>query len=101
MKNTYYVSYNESHIHNYKGTQKRRTQTRVKSVPISGHMSSWSRGNFVTRFGSKTHGIKFIYIKPIPKGTGRDGRIKKMRVTKIISIPDTATNVRVSRIKPK
>ncbi len=101
MKSTYYVSYKESHVHNYKGIQKKRTQTRVKQIPISGHLSTWSRGNFVTRFGSKIHGIKFIYINPIPQGTGRDRRIKKMRITKIISIPETATNVKVSRTKPK
>lgn len=101
MKTIYYISYKESHMHNYNGTQKKRTQLRVKRLLLSGKITSWKRGNFVTRFGSKTHGIQIIYINPIPFGTGKDRRIKKMRLTKIISIPPTATNVKVSRIKPK
>lgn len=97
----YYIVYKETHVHNYRGVKKRRTQTRVKRVPVSGHLESWTRGNYVTRFGSRTHGIKFVYINPIPQGTGRGGRIKKMRITKIVSIPEDASHVRVSRRKPK
>lgn len=97
----YYIVYRETHLHNYRGKVKPRTQTRAKKVAISGKLRSWSRGSFVTRFGSRVHGIKFTYINPIPKGTGRGRRIKKMRITKVVEIPSNASNVRVTRRKPK
>jgi hypothetical protein len=97
----YYIVYRETHVHNYRGKRKLRTQNRVKRVAIPGRLQSWSRGAFVTRFGSRVHGIKFTYINPIPKGTGRNGRIRKMRITKVIEVPANALNVRVTRRRPK
>jgi len=98
---TYYIVYKERHLHNYRGKKKYRTQTRVKRVPISGKLRSWSRGRFVTRFGSMVYGIKFTYVNPIPGGAGRGRRIKKMIVTKVVQIPSDAFNVGVTRKKPK
>lgn len=98
---SYYISYKETHMHNYKGKKKERTQLRIKKISLSGDLKSWSRGTFATRFGSRVHGIKIIYIRPIPKGTGRDGRIKKMRTQKIIQIPSDATNLKISSKRPR
>jgi len=98
---TYYIIYKETHIHDYKGKKKRRTQTRVKKVYIPGKLVKWAKGTFVTRFGTKVYGIRFVYINPIKGGAGRDYRIKKMRITKIVSIPRDARSVKVRTKAPK
>lgn len=94
---TYNIRYRESHMHTHKGKSTKRTQRRTKRVSLPGKLQSWSRGTFATRFGTRVHGVKLTYIKPIPKGTGRDGNIKKMRITKVVHIPERAVGVSVSK----
>jgi len=98
---TYYIIYKETHIHDYKGKKKRRTQTRVKRVYIPGKLKKWARGTFVTRFGTRVHGIKFVYINPIKGGAGRGHRIKQMRIEKIVPIPKNARSVKVRTKAPR
>jgi hypothetical protein len=97
----YYILYREIHVHRYKGKARPRTQTRVKKVAISGNLKSYSRGTFLTRFGKRVHRIKFSYINPIPEGTGQNRRVKKMKVDKIVEIPSGASNIRITRKKPR
>lgn len=98
---TYYIIYNETHVHDYKGKKKTRTQKRVKRIYISGKLKSWSRGIFVSRFGTRIHGVKFTYINFIPKGAGKSHKIKYMRITKIIPIPSNARSVKIRTSAPK
>lgn len=80
---------------------KKQLRTKVKRVYISGKLKSWARGTFPSRFGSRIHGIKFTYVNPIKGGAGRLHRIKSMRITKLVDIPENARDVRVSSRAPK
>ena len=95
---TLYVVYEETHVHNYRGHKKKRTQTRVKRVYVSGTNIKVSRvGTYWNRRGRKVHGIKITYTNPIKGGAGRGHKIKKVKVTKIVPLPKGARKVRVKR----
>lgn len=86
---TYYIQYNIG------------ARRHIKRVYISGKLRSSHIGVFSKRSGKRVHGVEFIYINPIAKGAGRGGRIKKMQITKIVAIPKAATDVKITRKKPK
>jgi len=95
---TLYVVYEETHIHNYRGHRKPRTQTRVKRVYVSGRNIKVSKvGTYKNRRGRRVHGIKITYKNPIKGGAGRGHKIKEMTVTKIVPLPKSARKVRVKR----
>ena len=75
----------------YKLNEKKK----IRRVHISGKVKKWSRGVFVTRFGARVHGVKISYVNATNAGKGH--RIKTMRVSKIVPIPDSASDVKVSR----
>jgi len=70
-------------------------QKRTKNVKITGVIiEEPKRGTFTNRFGRQVDGLKIIYRRNIPKGAGRDGRIKSMKLEKIVAIPKNAYDVK-------
>ena len=67
-----------------------------KTVKISGKIQGeCTKGTFVNRFGRQIYGIKVTYLKINKKGAGKDGRIKRMKITKIVPIPKKAYAIKV------
>lgn len=103
----YYIIYEQSWIHNYRGHRKKRTQTRVKRVYISGTLLSWKKGTFRKRSGRKVYGIQFKYKTTVKGFVAHRGRTryrqprKEIVVTKVVELPKDARNVRVSTRAPK
>lgn len=70
-------------------------QTKTKNVKISGVIiEEPKKGTFTNRFGRQIHGIKIVYRKKLSRGAGRDGRIKSMKLEKIVPIPKNAYNIK-------
>lgn len=82
---TYKISYE---------TSKRKIS---RTISISGKLKSWSYGRHPTRFGVMRNGIKLTYVHVISGGTGRDGRIKRMAIEKVIPVPQDACNIKVRK----
>ncbi len=69
---------------------------RKKTVEVHGKILEKPKlGTFTSRFGTKIHGVKIVYLKKIEGGAGLGGRIKQMRVEKLVQLPGNATNVRI------
>jgi hypothetical protein len=99
---TIYIVYKETHLHNYRGKRRKRTQTRVKRVYVSGKLLKVSRpGVYKTKTGKRVYGIKITYLNPIPGGAGRGHAIKKAKVTKIVRLPRRAKQVKVFKSPEK
>ena len=104
---TYYIVYKQSWIHNYRGHKKKRTQTRVKRVYISGKLVKWRKGTFRKRTGRKVYGIAFTYTTNVKSYIAHRGRTrykqprKKVTVTKIVELPKNARNVKVTKHPPR
>ena len=95
---TLYLVYEETHMHNYRGHRKKRTQKRVKKIYVSGKNVKVSKpGTYKNRKGRNVYGVKVTYVNPIPKGAGRGHRVKRMKVTKIVPLPRSAKKVKVRR----
>ena len=73
-------------------------QRRTKRVAISGKIISKPKlGEHTSRFGTRIHGLKVAYINKIEGGAGRGGRIKKMKVEKLIPIPRGEFSIKISK----
>jgi len=93
---TIYLVYRQSYMHNYRGHRKKRTQTRVKRVYVSGTSVKVSKpGIYVNRRGRRVYGVKITYVNPIRGGAGRGHRIKRAAVTKIVPLPRSVRKVTV------
>ena len=105
---TLYAVYEETHMHNYRGHRKKRTQTRVKRFYVSGELVEVKGpGVFTNRFGRRVYGLKVVYENPVRATVAhRRGRRVKIprrmvRVTKIVPLPRSAKNVRVTSRAPR
>jgi len=74
---TVYVVYEQTWMHNYRGHRKRRTQTRVNRVYVSGRIVKIDGpGYFVNKLGRRVYGLKITYETP-RKAFSRSGYIRE------------------------
>lgn len=104
---TYYIIYEEIHMHNYRGHRKQRTQKRAKRVYISGKLLKTEIGTFRNRFGRSVYGVRFTYKNPVKgaiahrKHTTYHMPRKEATVKKIVEVPRHAKHIRVTTRAPK
>ena len=116
---TIYVVYKETHIHNYRGHRKKRTQTRVKRVYVSGKLVKISKRPrwLKNKFGRKVWGLEVIYENPVSGAkvkpyTAHRGKTvyhvkgkklpkRKALVRKVVELPKSAKSIRITTKPPK
>lgn len=82
---------------NYRISYNTKARKISRVITLSGNLSSWSYGRHPTRFGVMRNGIKLVYVHKIQGGTGREGRIKKMVIEKVIPVPQDAYGIKVRK----
>lgn len=83
----------------YRLKKKSKIKKFRKLVRIPGKVKTKRVGRFATRMGSIISGLEITYIRKIKNGGGREQRIKKMLIRKIISLPKGAYNIRVKKVR--